>query len=326
MSQPSTSSKNKKHATRIIAFLNQKGGVGKTTTVVNIAAAIAESGRKVGVIDLDPQAHLSLHLGVEPGNTLPDDHPTLYDVLMEESISADDAFVEASENLIVMPSEVDLAATEIELASDPNRARRLLDKLDQSQKVADLDFLLMDCPPSLGLLTLNGLSVAREVIVPMQAHFLALQGLSRLLETVGLVCQQVNPILQVTGVILCMFEGNTRLAGEVVADLNAFFESQRELQVPWRRCRVLRPAIRRNIKLAEAPSFGESALQYDTNCPGAADYRLLAKRLVKEWDTFTKRSTDTQKDVASVDATGKVQQGASVSNHDHEAIHTGKVT
>lgn len=269
-------------STRTIAFLNQKGGVGKTTTVVNLAAAIADAGRVVGVIDLDPQAHLSLHLGVEPRA----EFPTVYDVLIDDDLPAHEAFHEARPNLFVLPSEVDLAAAEVELANTPDRHQRLARKIQTSALTREFDFLLIDCPPSLGLLTLNALALAREVFVPMQAHFLALQGLSRLLETVGMVSKQVNPTLQVAGIILCMFESQTKLASEVVGDLQEFFAAQRELETPWRRCRVLEPPIRRNIKLAESPSFGQSIFDYDPTCPGARDYQQLAANLLAEWDAY----------------------------------------
>jgi len=274
-------------ATRTIAFLNQKGGVGKTTTVCNLAAAMADAGRVVGVVDLDPQAHLSLHLGVESSSDESgEDYPTVYDVLVDESIPADRAFHEARPNLFVLPAEVDLAAAEVELSAEEDRHYRLARKIKGSPLAREFDFLLIDCPPSLGLLTLNALGLAREVFVPMQAHFLALQGLSRLLETVGMVSQKVNPSLQVAGIILCMFEGNTKLASEIVSDLTEFFESQRAGGSPWRRCRVLQPPIRRNIKLAESPSFGQSIFDYDANCAGAKDYLHLAENLLEEWDTF----------------------------------------
>lgn len=271
--------------TRTIAFLNQKGGVGKTTTVVNIAAAMAEAGRRVGVIDMDPQAHLTLHLGIEPG---PGDL-TLYDLLMDEEVTCDEVWMKAKPNLIVLPADVDLAGTEIELSGEVDRVRRLSDKLKKSVQARELEFLLIDCPPSLGLLTLNALATAREVIVPMQAHFLALQGVARLLQTVGVVFEQVNSALQVSGIILCMFEGQTRLAGEVVENLNSFFAEGRDKNVPWRNCRVLQPPVRRNIKLAEAPSFGQAIFDYDKACPGAQDYRELADLLMRQWDTFMAR-------------------------------------
>jgi chromosome partitioning protein len=263
---------------RVIALLNQKGGVGKTTSVVNLGAAIAEAGRRVCLIDLDPQAHLTLHLGLEPDQL----SRTVYDLFVEPDVQATDVLVAASDRLDVVPAEVDLAAVEVELAHHPQRQGILAAKC--AAIAADYDCVLIDCPPSLGLLTLNALTMAREVIVPMQAHFLALQGVSKLLETVGLVCRSVNPGLAVTGVLLCMHEGQTTLAREVVADLEGFFESSREQKVPWRTCRVLQPAIRRNIKLAEAPSFGKTIFDYEPWCPGAIDYRLLARRIMAHWE------------------------------------------
>lgn len=266
--------------TRIIALVNQKGGVGKTTTAVNLAAAIAESGRRTLLIDLDPQGHATLHLGLEvaPEST------TIYDVLLDPAVDPAAAIVEARPNLDAMPSTVDLAAAESELANEPDRNRILSRRL--APILSEYEFVLVDCPPSLGLLALNGLALAREVMVPMQAHFLALQGVGKLLETVALVCQSVNPSLRVTGIILCMHEANLSHQREVVADLDAFFEQARGSDVPWRVCRVLRPAIRRNVKLAEAPSFGKSVFDYEPWCPGAVDYRKLAEGLVKEWDAM----------------------------------------
>ncbi|MHC4828542.1 MAG: ParA family protein, partial [Planctomycetota bacterium] len=258
---------------RIVALMNQKGGVGKTTTAVNLAAALAEAGHRVCLIDLDPQAHLTLHLGIDPGGG-----PTVYDLLTDPACRAPACVMAARPSLWVIPSEVDLAAAESELAGQPHRQRILRSKLDG---IADgYDFVFVDCPPSLGLLTLNALSLADEVFVPMQAHFLALQGVGKLLETVGLVCRSANPNIAVTAVILCMHEGHTTLAKEVVADLDDFFVAARDQDVPWRGCRVLRPAIRRNVKLAEAPSFGKTIFDYEPWCPGANDYRRLAERLL----------------------------------------------
>jgi chromosome partitioning protein len=260
-------------ALRRIALLNQKGGVGKTTSAVNLGAALAEAGQRVCLIDLDPQAHLSLHLGVDANAG-----PTVYDVLVDEDLPIRSAIFRARPNLDVLPSEVDLAGAEVELAHHPDRQRLLARRFEPV--AADYDFVLIDCPPSLGLLTLNALLLAREVFVPMQAHFLALQGVGRLLETVGLVCRSVNSDLAVTGIILCMHEGQTTLAREVVADLEGYFERARDQLVPWRLCRVLQPPIRRNVKLAEAPSFGKTIFDYAPWCPGALDYRLLARRVM----------------------------------------------
>jgi chromosome partitioning protein len=264
---------------RIIAMLNQKGGVGKTTSVVNLGAALARQGLRICVIDLDPQAHLSLHLGFEQD---PDDRRiTVYDLLVDPDCPARDALVHVAENLDLIPAEVDLAGADTELSTLEDRQQLLRRKFSALEH--DYDVVLLDCPPSLGLLAINALTLAREVFVPMQAHFLALQGVSKLLETVGMVCQSVNPDLRVTGVLLCMHEGQTTLAREVVADLETFFESVVGSGAPWGTCRVLHPPIRRNIKLAEAPSFGQTIFDYSPQCAGAGDYRALAENLVEYW-------------------------------------------
>ncbi len=267
-------------APRAIALMNQKGGVGKTTTVVSLGAAMAQAGRRVCLIDLDPQANLTLHLGIDPREA----ESTVYDVLLDPQCPAQQAVQRARPNLDVIPAEVDLAAAETELADRSDRQRILLEKL--ASITDSYDAVLFDCPPSLGLLTLNALAAAQEVFVPMQAHFLALQGVGKLLETVARVSESVNPRLRVSGIVLCMHEAQTTLAREVVADLDAFFDRARDQDqdVPWRSCRVLRPAIRRNIKLAEAPSFGETIFDYAPWCAGANDYRRLAERLLDSWD------------------------------------------
>lgn len=283
------------HATRVIAMLNQKGGVGKTTSTVNLGAALAEAGKKVCLIDLDPQAHLTLHLGITPEQV----DRTVYDLLIDPECYATDAIVSARKNLDVILSEVDLAAAESELAHVPDRQSILRRKFESI--AAAYDVVLLDCPPSLGLLTLNALSLAREVFVPMQAHFLALQGVGKLLETVGLVCQSMNPELRVTGIVLCMHEHQTTLAKEIVSDLDSFFAEASTQDVPWRECRVLKPAIRRNVKLAEAPSFGKTIFDYEPNCPGAQDYRELARGLLAFWKS-QKRSTSAAPAAAHADA------------------------
>jgi chromosome partitioning protein len=259
---------------RIIALMNQKGGVGKTTTAVNLGAALAGLGRRVCLVDLDPQSHLTLHLGVETAG-----RPTVYDLLIDPRKRAADCLVRAVRpNLDVLPAERDLAAAETELAGQDDRIGILRRKF--GAWAGRYEFVLIDCPPSLGLLTLNALALSSEVFVPMQAHFFSLQGVGRLLETVGMVCQSVNPSLRVTGVVLCMHEVQTTLAREVMADLETFFHDARDSEVPWRDCRVLQPAIRRNVKLAEAPGFGGTIFDYDPGCAGAGDYRRLADGLI----------------------------------------------
>src|SRR6478672_11223490 len=211
---------------RIIALMNQKGGVGKTTTTVNLGAALAEQGSRVCLIDLDPQAHLTINYGVEPDG----EHVSLYDVLVD-----DRSFLEAvhkiDTNVALVPSSIDLAAAEVELVNVPGRETLLKRKMEAAQH--DFDFVLLDCPPSLGLLTLNALSVATEVIIPMQPHFLALQGVAKLLETVHLVSRRINPQLKVTGIVLTMYDAQTKLTSEVVAELNGFIEQAKGKQMPW---------------------------------------------------------------------------------------------
>lgn len=264
--------------TRVVALINQKGGVGKTTTTVNLAAGLARLGRPTLLIDLDPQAHATAHLGIDPG-----ERPTAYEALLDPS-SAGEAIVAARESLWLLPADVDLAAAETDLADAPDRDERLRRAL--APLLSRFEFVLIDCPPSLGLLTLNALAAAREVVAPMQAHFLALQGVSRLMETVRLVGERVNPRLRISGVVLCMHEETTKLSKEVVADLEAFFEAARGSDAPWRSARVFRPAVRRNVKLAEAPSFGQVIFEYAPGASGSADYGALAESFAREWDSF----------------------------------------
>lgn len=275
---------------RLIALMNQKGGVGKTTTTVNLAAAIARAGRPTLVVDLDPQAHASLHLGVDPATV----ERSVYDLLLDDEADPAGVIRPVSENLAILPSATDLAAAESELASLPDRDKRLekvLDKLNGAY-----EFILFDCPPSLGLLTINALAAAREVLIPMQAHFLALQGVGKLLETVSLVSKAVNPRLKVLGVVLCMHDASSTHTREVVADLDAFFDQGRaegaDPLSPWRFARVFRPAIRRSIKLAECPSFGRTIFDYEPKSAGAEDYAGLAGVILAEWDAMLARRSD----------------------------------
>lgn len=274
---------------RLIALMNQKGGVGKTTTTVNLAAAFARAGRSTLVVDLDPQAHASIALGLDPSSL----SVTLYDLLMDPAASATLALAPTGvPELFVLPAHTDLAACETELAQAADRLRRLERVLAGLQ--GRFEFVLIDCPPSLGVLTLNALAAAREVLVPMQAHFLALQGVGKLLETVRLVSTgpgAINPRLRVAGVVLCNHDNASTHTREVVADLDAFFETARQAaaDTPWRSARVFRPAIRRNIKLAEAPSFGKTIFEYAPQASGAEDYRALGEVFLRDWDAYLAR-------------------------------------
>jgi chromosome partitioning protein len=263
---------------RTIAVMNQKGGVGKTTTTVNLGAALAELGQRVCLVDLDPQTHLTINYGIEPAA---DDHVTLYEVLIE-----DQPFLESiqkiDEHIALVPSSIDLAAAEIELVSVLGRETLLKRRIDAARESGALEFdcMLLDCPPSLGLLTLNALAVAGEVIVPMQPQFLPLQGMAKLLETVQLVNKRMNPTLKVSGIVLTMFDSQTKLSNEVVAELSGFIEDAKGKPLPWAEARLFKTKIRRNIKLAEAPSFGQNILKYDPLSNGASDYRNLAKEVL----------------------------------------------
>ena len=275
---------------RTIAVMNQKGGVGKTTTTVNLGATLAELGKRVCLVDLDPQAHLTIGFGIEPvqGNGGGDgadggeDRVSLYNVLVEERPFLE-AIQKVDEQIALVPSSIDLAAAEIELVSILGRETLLKKRLEAARAAGGLDFdyMLLDCPPSLGLLTLNALAVADEVIVPMQPQFLPLQGMAKLLETVQLVNRRMNPALKVSGIVLTMFDSQTKLSNEVVAELSGFIDQARGQPLPWSEARLFKTKIRRNIKLAESPSFGQNILKYDPASNGAADYRNLAKEVVE---------------------------------------------
>lgn len=258
---------------RSIAIINQKGGVGKTTSAVNLSAALADSGLRVGLIDLDPQAHASLHLGVSPRQ----ETPSVYDLLTSD-VSLDELWQPAGENLSVAPSHIDLAAAEVELAGVVGRELILRDKLAAAPD--EFDYVLIDCPPSLGILTINALATVDDVFLPLQPHYLALHGLSKLLKTIDLVKRRLNERLRLAGVVLCLYESGTRLAAEVAGDVEAFFREARSENSAWGDVHLFDSRIRRNIRLAEAPSFEQSIFQYAPQSAGAEDYQALADEVV----------------------------------------------
>ncbi|MDH4203766.1 MAG: AAA family ATPase [Phycisphaerae bacterium] len=260
---------------RKIAILNQKGGVGKTTTVVNVSAALALEGHRVLVIDLDPQAHLTIHLGADQAA----DAKGVYDVLTG-SVAMGEAIHPVRNNLWLLGANIDLVGAESELINEVGR-EIILKKAVES--VEDrFDFLLIDCPPSLGLLTLNALAAVDEVIIPIQPHFLALQGFSRLLQTVTLVHTRINPALRVSAILMCMFDSRTSLSSEVREDIKQFLSGARNSSHPWAQADVIPVHIRPNIKLAEAPSHGQTIFEYEPHCNGAADYEAVAAFLSGE--------------------------------------------
>jgi chromosome partitioning protein len=257
---------------RRIAVLNQKGGVGKTTTTVNLAAALAMEGHRTLVLDLDPQAHATLHLGLLPGRS----GPSLYEVLTQ-NMKVESVRRKVSPNLEICGSHIDLAGAELELLGTVGREVILRDQLLADTET--FDYVLMDCPPSLSVLTLNALCAATEVLIPLQAHFLALHGLSKLLETVHLVSKRVNRELKVGGIVLCLYDAGTRHGGEVIEDLESFFANRRQHAAPWADAKLFQTRIRRNIRLAECPSFGQSIFDYAPNSRGAEDYASLGAEL-----------------------------------------------
>ncbi|MFM7109285.1 MAG: ParA family protein [Planctomycetaceae bacterium] len=263
---------------RSIAVANQKGGVGKTTTSVNLACALARAGRTVCLVDLDPQAHATLHAGVQPGSGA----ASAFDVLTADQ-PLEAALVPAGERLWVVPGHIDLSAVDMALAAKPGRETILRQRIAADDRCAGravdgvaFDYMIVDCPPSLGLLSLNALAAVNEVLLPLQPHFLALHGLSKLLETIELVADHVHPDLRLLGVVLCLYESGTRLATEIGRDIEAFFRGAERPHRAWRDARLFTTRIRRNVRLAEAPSFGQSIFDYAADSHGAADYAALA--------------------------------------------------
>ncbi|MCA9029340.1 MAG: ParA family protein [Planctomycetaceae bacterium] len=259
---------------RTIAVMNQKGGVGKTTTSVNLAAGLAQAGRRVCLIDLDPQAHASIHVGVDVTGGM----QSIYQVFTGEK-NFNEVTQLVLERLWLAPSDLDLAAAEVELVDVNQREFILKHALMEAKASQRFDYIIMDCPPSLGVLTVNALSAANEVFIPLQPHFFALQGLSKLFETTALVNRRLNRGLRVSGIVMCLYETGTRLANDVTDDILQFLSSS-DPSAPWANAQVFENHIRRNIKLAEAPSHGQSIFDYAPGSAGAQDYSGLVREVV----------------------------------------------
>lgn len=246
-----------------MAVVNQKGGVGKTTTVINTAAAVADLGHPVLVVDLDPQGNATSGLGIDPGR----ERAGVYEVLFGGSSLAEVLAASSNPGVTVAPSHRGLAGAEVELTTEPRRELRLRDALATVPE--DVALVLLDCPPSLGLLTLNALAAADQMLVPLQAEYFALEGLSHLLETQQLVRASLNPRLALGGILLTQFDSRTTLAWEVLQEVRRAYPD-----------RVLRTLIPRNVRLSEAPSHGLPVTRYDPACRGAVAYRELATELL----------------------------------------------
>jgi chromosome partitioning protein len=247
---------------RVIAIVNQKGGVGKSTTAVNLGASLALLGRRVLVVDIDPQGNTTTGVGVDKRAVERD----IYSVLLGGTPLAEVVRPTEVENLSIVPATLNLAGAEVELVSTLQRENRL--KTALSKVVGDYDVILIDCPPSLGLLTINALTAASEVIIPVQAEYYALEGLSQLVAIVRRIKEGLNPQLAIRGVLITMFDGRTKLATEVVEEVHRYFPD-----------RVFHTQIPRNIRLSEAPSFGKPAILFDVKSRGAQAYLSLAKEL-----------------------------------------------
>jgi chromosome partitioning protein len=254
---------------RVIAVANQKGGVGKTTTAINLATALAAVGERVLIIDLDPQGNASTGLGI----TKESRNCSVYEVLLGEAALAEAVQASAVPGLFVLPSSVELSGADLELATLPRRSYRLRDVLHDALGGAgsEYSYVLVDCPPALSLLTINALTAADSVLVPLQCEFFALEGLSQLLRTVEMVRDTLNPVLDIQGVVLTMFDSRNNLSDQVALDVRGFLGNK-----------VYETVIPRNVRVSEAPSYGKPVLIYDMQCAGSRAYMKLAGEILRQ--------------------------------------------
>lgn len=248
---------------RIIAIANQKGGVGKTTTTINLSACLAEAGQKVLLVDFDPQGNATSGVGLEKGYI----DKTVYELLVDECQIQECLVKEVQENLDVLPSDVNLAGAEIELLDLEDKEMLLKEQLDEIKD--DYDYVLIDCPPALSLLTINALTAANTVLIPIQCEYYALEGLNQVLKTVNLVQKKLNPNLETEGVVFTMYDARTNLSLEVVESVKSTLNQN-----------IYKTIIPRNVRLAEAPSHGMPINLYDSRSTGAESYRLLAAEVM----------------------------------------------
>lgn len=250
---------------KIISFSNQKGGVGKTTTCVNMAAYLAKAGKKVLLVDIDPQGNATTGLGFSKSAL----KNSIYSVLIDGEEVAENVHPTVMENMFILPANIDLAGAEVELVYKKNRERALKTALDKVKK--DYDYILIDCPPSLGLITINALAAADGVLIPIQSEYYALEGLSQLMNTVSLVRQHLNKLLKVEGVVITMYDNRSLISRQISAEIKKYFTKKLyEIVIP------------RNIRLSEAPSHGKPILLHDPRCAGARAYAALTEEFLKK--------------------------------------------
>lgn len=249
---------------RKIAILNQKGGSGKTTTAVNLSACLAAMNRMVLLVDMDPQSHSTVHLGIKPHEL----DVSVYDVLIN-STPVDRATKKTSiENLWILPANINLSGAEIELVSIIGRENVLNESLNKIR--TSYDYIIVDCPPSLGLLTINALTAVKEIIIPVQAEFFALEGMAKLMETIEIVKKRINSDLEIAGVLITFYDSRKNICKDVEKNIKDFFKDK-----------VFKTKIRDNVKLAEAPSYGVPIIKYDPKCHGAIDYKNFAREVIE---------------------------------------------